>query len=95
MVLNGAIYSLLSGNKIDNKICITGEIDLCDQAGIIGELNAKLHGGKKAGCTLALIPEDYMEDLDIMRREGNSPEDNSFKVIAVKNIQEVLKYAIV
>jgi len=90
-----AIYSLLSGNKIDNKICMTGEIDLCGQAGIIGGLNAKLHGGKKAGCTLALIPEDNMEDLDIMRREGNSPEDDTFKVIAVKNIQEVLKYAIV
>ena len=74
---------------------MTGEIDLIGNAGIIGGLNAKLNGAKKACCTLALIPDDNMEDLDIMRREGNSPEDDSFKVIAVKNIQDVLKHAIV
>ena len=90
-----AMYSLLSGKKVDNKICMTGEIDLYGEAGIIGGLNAKLHGAKKAGCTLALIPDDNVEDLDIMRREGNSPEDDTFKVIAVKNIQDVIKYAII
>jgi ATP-dependent Lon protease len=90
-----AIYSLLSGKKIRNDVCMTGEIDLIGNAGIIGGLQAKLNGGKKAGCELALIPEDNMEDLDIIRREGNSPEDDKFKVIPVKNIQEIIKYAIV
>jgi ATP-dependent Lon protease len=89
-----AIYSLLSGKKIRNDVCMTGEIDLIGNAGIIGGLNAKLHGGKKAGCTLALIPEDNLEDLDIMRREGNSPEDDTFKVITVSNISDVIKYSI-
>jgi predicted ATP-dependent protease len=73
---------------------MTGEIDLVGNAGIIGGLEAKLNGGKKAGCTLALIPEDNMEDLEIIRREGNSPEDDTFKVIAVKNIKDVLSNAI-
>jgi predicted ATP-dependent protease len=73
---------------------MTGEIDLIGNAGIIGGLNAKLHGGKKAGCTLALIPEDNLEDLDIMRREGNSPEDDTFKVITVSNISDIIKYSI-
>ena len=90
-----AMYSLLSGKKVDNKVCMTGEIDLIGNAGIIGGLEAKLNGGKKAGCLIALIPEDNMEDLEIIRREGNSPEDDTFKVIAVKNIKDVLKYAIV
>ena len=89
-----AMYSLLSGKKVDNKVCMTGEIDLIGNAGIIGGLEAKLNGGKKAGCLIALIPEDNMEDLEIIRREGNSPEDDTFKVIAVKNIKDVLKYAI-
>ena len=89
-----AIYSLLSNKKVNNKICMTGEIDLIGNAGIIGGLNAKLNGGKKAGCTLALIPEDNLEDLEIMRREGNSPEDENFRVIMVANIKEVLKYSI-
>ena len=90
-----AIYSLLSGKKVNNKVCMTGEIDLIGNAGIIGGLQAKLNGGKKAGCELALIPEDNMEDLEIIRRDGNSPENINFKVIPVKNIQEIIKYAIV
>jgi ATP-dependent Lon protease len=90
-----AIYSLLSNKKVNNKICMTGEIDLLGNAGIIGGLNAKLNGGKKAGCTLALIPEDNMDDLEIMRREGNSPEDDNFKVITVKHIKDVIKHAII
>ena len=90
-----AIYSVLSGKKIKNDICMTGEIDLIGNAGIIGGLQAKLHGGKKSGCTLALIPEDNMDDLEKMRREGTSPEDDSFKVMPVAHINEILKYALI
>jgi ATP-dependent Lon protease len=90
-----AIYSLLTNNKVNNKVCMTGEIDLHGNAGIIGGLESKLHGGKKAGCTFALIPEDNMDDLEIMRREGQSPEDDNFKVYSVNNIKEVLTHALV
>lgn len=90
-----AIYSVLSGKKIKNNICMTGEIDLIGNAGIIGGLQAKLHGGKKSGCTLALIPEDNMDDLEKMRREGLSPEDDNFKVMSVTHITEVLQHALV
>jgi ATP-dependent Lon protease len=90
-----AIYSVLSGKKIKNDVCMTGEIDLIGNAGIIGGLQAKLHGGKKSGCTLALIPEDNMEDLEKMRREGTSPEDDGFKVIPVTHISEILKHALI
>ena len=90
-----AIYSLLTGYKVKNDICMTGEIDLFGNSGIIGGLNAKLNGAKKAGCTLALIPQDNMEDLEIMRRENNSPENDMFKVIPVSHIRDVIKYAIV
>jgi len=90
-----AIYSVLSGRKIKNDICMTGEIDLIGNAGIIGGLQAKLHGGKKSGCTLALIPEDNMDDLEKMRRDGLSPEDDNFKVILVTNITDILQHALV
>lgn len=90
-----AIYSLLTNKKVNNKVCMTGEIDLVGNAGIIGGLTAKLHGGKKAGCTLALIPTDNLEDLEKMRREKISPEDDNFKVILVDNINDIIKYSIV
>jgi ATP-dependent Lon protease len=90
-----AFYSILSGIPVKNDICMTGEIDLRGMAGIIGGLEAKLNGGKKAGCKVALIPKDNMEDLERIRREGNSPEGDDFKVIPVDCIKEVLDYALV
>ena len=90
-----AIYSVLTGKKVRNDVCMTGEINLNFDAMIIGGLEAKLNGGKKAGCVLALIPEDNMEDLEKMRRAGTSPEDDNFKVQAVKDIHDIIKYALV
>ena len=89
-----AIYSVLSGKKIRNDVCMTGEIDLIGNAGIIGGLHAKLHGGKKAGCKIALIPNDNLDDLEKMRREGTSPEDTNFKVILISHINEILEYSL-
>jgi len=90
-----AIYSLLTNKKVNNKVCMTGEVDLYGKAGIIGGLESKLNGGKNAGCTLALVPEDNMEDVIRFRREGLSPEDDTFKVIAVSTIHDIIKHAIV
>jgi ATP-dependent Lon protease len=89
-----AIYSILTNKKINNKMCMTGEIDLLGNVTAIGGLESKLHGGKKAGCTFALVPEENWEDIERMRREDLSPEDDSFIVYAVKTIQDVIKYAI-
>ena len=90
-----AIYSLLSDKKVRNDVCMTGETCLNFDAKEIGGLEAKLNGGKKAGCTIALIPEENLDDLEIMRREGNSPEDENFKVIPVTDIHDVIKHALV
>jgi len=90
-----AIYSLLTELKINNKICITGEIDLLGNITAIGGVESKLFGGKKAGCNLALIPQENWEDFEILKREGNSPEDDTFKVKSISHIKELIKYAIV
>jgi hypothetical protein len=37
----------------------------------------------------------FMDDLERMRREGLSPEDDNFKVISVQNIHQVLENALV
>jgi len=89
-----AIYSLLTELKINNKICITGEIDLLGNITAIGGVESKLFGGKKAGCNLALIPQENWEDFEILKREGNSPEDDTFKVKSISHIKELIKYAI-
>jgi ATP-dependent Lon protease len=89
-----AIYSILTGRKVNNKVCMTGEIDLMGNVTAIGGVESKLNGGKKAGCTLALIPEENMEDLERLRREGLSPEDDNFKVMSINHIKQVIEYAL-
>jgi len=90
-----AIYSLLTEKKINNKICMTGEIDLLGNITAIGGVESKLFGGKKAGCTLGLIPHENWEDFEILKRDGNSPEDDTFQVKSISNIKELIKYAII
>lgn len=90
-----AIYSLLTEKKINNKICMTGEIDLLGNITAIGGIESKLFGGKKAGCSLGLIPQENWEDFEILKREGNSPEDNTFQVKPISHIKELIKYAII
>ncbi len=89
-----AIYSVLTGKKIKNNVAMTGEIDLCKNARAIGGVYAKLMGAKAAGITLALIPKENEEDLQILRNENNSPEDDNFKVILIDSIEDAIKNAI-
>jgi hypothetical protein len=90
-----AFYSLLVNKPVNNKIALTGEIDLVGNITSIGSLETKLNGAKKAGIEIVLFPEDNIEDINIIRKEGNSPEDNTFKIIAVNNINDVLNICLI
>jgi ATP-dependent Lon protease len=89
-----AIYSILTNRPVNNKVAMTGEIDLLRKVTAIGGVQAKLNGAKRAGAEIALIPEENLEDLERLRQEGVSPEDENFKVIPVSHIDEVIKYAL-
>ena len=88
------IISQLTGIPVRNNVAMTGEIDLCGNIKQIGGLISKLNGAKKAGVDTVLIPEDNLEDLKIIRKDGLSPEDDKFKVIVVYTIHDILKYAL-
>ncbi len=90
-----AIYSILSNKKVRNDIAMTGEIDLCKTVRPIGGVSAKLSGAKAAGVRLALIPSDNMDDLNILRNENISPEDDTFKVETIETFEDVIKKCIV
>jgi len=90
-----AIYSVLSNKKVDNKIALTGEIDLWKNVKMIGGVSAKLNGAKIAGVKLALIPKENEDDLNILRDEGNSPEDESFVVKLIETIEDVISICII
>jgi ATP-dependent Lon protease len=87
------IYSLLTDRKINNKVCMTGEIDLLGNILPIGGVESKLFGGKKSGCVTAFIPQDNWEDYQIMIRESNIPLD--FEVKPVRHINELINLALI
>jgi ATP-dependent Lon protease len=89
-----AIYSVLTGKRVNNKVAMTGEIDLCKRVTAIGGVEAKLNGAKRAGATKALIPKENLEDLEKMRRDGLSPEDDTFEIVCVDHIDQVLEHAL-
>ena len=90
-----AIYSILSGRKINNEVALTGEIDLIRNVTAIGGVYAKLNGAKEAGVKKALIPKENLDDLNILRDEGNSPEDNNFTVETIESIEDVMRHCLI
>jgi ATP-dependent Lon protease len=83
-----AIASILSENKIDNEIAMTGEVTLTGKVLPIGGLKEKLIAAYKAGVKKALIPvKNYERDLDEIPNEVK----NNVRIIGVSNVGEVLK----
>ena len=83
-----AIASILSNQKIDNKVAMTGEVTLTGKVLPIGGLKEKLIAAYKAGVKKALIPMKNVErDLDDIPDEVK----NNIKIIGVSHVNEVLK----
>jgi ATP-dependent Lon protease len=83
-----AIASILSGQKIDNKVAMTGEVTLTGKVLPIGGLKEKLIAAYKAGVKKALIPmKNYERDLNDIPDEVKGNID----IIGVSRIEEVLK----
>ena len=83
-----AIASILSGQKIDNTVAMTGEVTLTGKVLPIGGLKEKLIAAYKAGVKKALIPiKNYERDLDDIPDEVKG----SVEIIGVSRIEEVLK----
>ncbi len=83
-----AIASILSGQKIDNKVAMTGEVTLTGKVLPIGGLKEKLIAAYKAGVEKALIPmKNYERDLNDIPDEVKG----NVEIIGVSRIEEVLK----
>ena len=87
-----AIASIYSEKRVDNKVAMTGELTLTGKVLPIGGLKEKLIAAYKAGVKKALIPDkNYERDLEDIPDEVKE----NIKIIAVSNIEDVLKEALV
>ena len=84
-----AILSLLSQIPVNNKVAMTGEIDLNGNMHTIGGLELKIDGGKWAGVEKILIPEGNKQDLEIIKLKNSSVLED-IEVVVVKTIHEVV-----
>lgn len=90
-----AIYSALTGKPVNNKVSMTGEVDVLGRVKKIGGLDMKLQGAKRAGIELALVPKENEKDLEEVRKHYPEIFDGSFDVILVEHVSEVIKHAII
>jgi len=91
-----SIFSLFNNKKINNKIAITGEINLQGNVTAIGGLDLKILGGVKAGVEEFIYPESNQKDFDkFMEKYQNKAILNNIKFHPVTNIKQVLKLVFV
>ena len=87
-----SILSSLLGYPVNNKVAITGEIDLNGQVCQIGGLDTKVRGAKKAGVTTVLFPKSNEHDLQTIQKHYSPFADGTLKYVMVETIWDVLPY---
>ena len=86
-----SIVSVLTGIPVRKDLAMTGEVTLRGNALPIGGLKEKLLAALRGGIKTVLIPEENEKDL------AEIPDNvkSSLEIIAVKNVSEVLKIALI
>ena len=86
-----AITSLATKKKVKANLAMTGEITLAGKVLKIGGLKEKLIAAKRSGITNVIVPYENLGDIEEI--ESNILKD--LEIIPVKNINEVLKVALI
>jgi ATP-dependent Lon protease len=88
-----AIYSLLNNIPINNKIAITGEINLQGQVSAIGGIDCKILGGIKAGVKIFLYPEANANDYnDFLEKYTEKTILDGIQFFEINTIEQALSY---
>jgi ATP-dependent Lon protease len=85
-----AIASLFTGQAVNNKVAMTGEVTLRGLALPIGGLKEKSLAALREGVETVLIPYHNVKDLEDIPAEARE----KLNMIPVKNVDDVLKHAL-
>ena len=86
-----SIVSSITGIPVDRNIAMTGEVTLRGHVLPIGGLKEKLLAAHRAGIKKVIIPEDNKKDLVEIQKNVL----NDIEISTVKNVDEVLKIALI
>ncbi len=81
-----AIYSAIKSIPIDNEIAMTGEVSIRGGVKPIGGVIAKVEAARLSGVKKVLVPAENWQEI--------FSKDHDIEVIAVNNIHEVFKHAL-
>ncbi len=90
IAITTSLVSILTGIPVNCKVAMTGEITLRGRVLPIGGLKEKLLGAMRAGIETVIIPSENEKDL----KEIPDKIVKHFKIIPVKEIDEVLENAL-
>jgi len=85
------LISLLTNTPINNKVAMTGEINLKGHITAIGGLEEKVFGAYKANAELVLYPKDNQKDMDEIKEKFPNLFSENFKVKSVETIWDILE----
>jgi len=85
-----ALYSALTGKKVNGKVAMTGEITLRGRVLPIGGLKEKTMAAYRTGMTTVLIPYGNLSDL----KEIDKAVEKALKFVPVRTLDEVFDCAI-
>ncbi len=91
VTISTALFSALTGKKVDRKVAMTGEITLTGRVLPIGGLREKSMAAYKSGIKKVIIPKDNYSDL----WEIDKAVKENVEFIPVSTIDEVLSIAII
>jgi Lon-like ATP-dependent protease len=80
-----AIYSAITGQPVDNKVAMTGEVSIRGCVKPIGGVTAKIQAAIQAGVQKVIIPKENWQD---------SFKDCVIDIIPVDKVEEVIRHAI-
>jgi ATP-dependent Lon protease len=88
-----AIYSLLNKKPINNKVAMTGEINLNGEITAIGGLDIKIIGGIKAGVSKFLYPTANSRDFkEFFSTYKSNNIIKNIEFIEINSIADVFQY---
>lgn len=91
VTMTTAIYSAVTGKKVDAKVAMTGEITLRGRVLPIGGLKEKLLAARLAGIKKVIVPKENRPDVEELEEEITE----GMTIVLAEKITDVLKEALV
>ncbi len=83
-------YSVIVNKKINNKIALTGEIDMFGNIKAIGGVRLKMQGAYKSGIETVFLPEENKNDIEEIIKNKSIEFNSTKKYILVSNVNDII-----